>query len=180
MVVSRKLTPFLESLKVAGKVEHYGSDYESIHLDGAFLVIGATDEAGANERIFQDARKRGILVNIVDDHEKCDFILPSIVEQGSLQIAVSTGGRSPALARKLRRDLEAIYGSEYAALLEILGALRKKILAKGHPSAENKRHFEAVIQSDILELIRKGDREGVRRRLREATGVDLEDLEKYV
>ena len=109
-----------------------------------------------NERIARDARARGIPVNIVDDPARCDFILPSVVERGDLAIAVSTGGRSPALAKKLRTELEGAYGPEYAVLLEILGELREKVIAGGRPSAENRELFEAVVVSDILDHIRAG------------------------
>ena len=93
-VVSRALTPVLAARKAAGKLEHVDRDYESGALDGAFLVIGATDRGDVNERISKDAMERGLLVNIVDDPDRCNFILPSLVRQGDLSIAVSTGGKT--------------------------------------------------------------------------------------
>ena len=173
-VVGKALTPELKELKRAGAIVHRDADYDGAHIRGAFLVIGATDSDGVNERIARDARALGIPVNIVDDPARCDFILPSIVERGDLAIAVSTGGRSPALAKKLRQELEAAYGPEYAVLLEILGELREKVIAGGHPSAENRTLFEAVVQSDILDKIRAKQWELVAKLILELTGVELE------
>ncbi len=100
-----------------GRIVHRETDYEEALIRGAFLVIGATDSDAVNGRIAMDARALGIPVNIVDDPARCDFILPSVVERGDLAIAVSTGGKSPALAKKLRTELEDAYGPEYAILL---------------------------------------------------------------
>ena len=128
-VIGKSLTPALAALKGEGRIVHHAADYHEDQLRGAFLVIGATDSDAVNERIARDARARGIPVNIVDDPARCDFILPSVVERGDLAIAVSTGGKSPALAKKLRKELEGAYGPEYAVLIEILGELREKVIA---------------------------------------------------
>ena len=178
-VISETLTPGLEQMKRAGKIRHLASTYAEPVLDGAFLVFGTTDDAGVNEAVCRDARKRGILVNIADDPKRCDFILPSFCEQGDLQIAVSTGGKSPALARRVRMELESLYGPEYAVYLAILGELRKAVVSRGCPSAENKKLFEAVVESDILDKIRRGEREQVERLIRELTGVEM-NLERLM
>ncbi len=177
-IVSQELTPALERLRDSGRIRQIGTAYESSLLDGAFLVFGTTDDTAVNEQVFRDARTRGILVNIADDPGRCDFILPSLFEQGDLQVAVSTGGKSPALARKLREEIETLYGPEYAGYLSLLGDLRKRLLAKGLPQPENKRIFEAVVNSDLLDCIRKGDRQRAAGTVRGLTGVDL-DLERY-
>ena len=90
---------------------------------------------------------KGILVNIVDDPDKCDFVLPSLLRQGDLLIAISTGGKSPALAKKLREDMEQLFGTEYQTLLEVMGQLREKLVVKGRSSDENRRLFESVVHS---------------------------------
>ena len=166
-VVGRELTPALAGLAREGRIDHIPGDYDKGLLEGAFLVIGATDDRVVNERIFRDARKRGVLANIVDDPEHCDFILPALCRQGDLVITVATGGKSPALAKKLRKELEEHYGPEYETLLKIMGELRGKIIDRGEGSDENRKLFEALVDSDILEPIRKGaveegreDREG--------------------
>jgi precorrin-2 dehydrogenase / sirohydrochlorin ferrochelatase len=173
-VIGRSLTPALAVLKGEGKIVHRAVDYHGDRIRGAFLVIGATDDASVNERIARDARLQGILVNIVDDPGRCDFILPSVVEQGDLAIAVSTGGKSPALAKKLKTELEGAYGPEYATLLAILGDLRDRVIAGGRPSAENRELFEAVVSSDILHHIRAGRWERVEGLIRELTGISIE------
>jgi len=153
-VVGKTLTPLLAAWKEEKKVGHLDADYQDACLTGAFLVIGATDDGAVNGRIAADARALGIPVNIVDDPARCDFILPAVLERGDLSIAVSTSGRSPALAKKIRRELEAVYGPEYAILLEIMGKLRGDVIARGRPSDENRGCFEAVVSSEILDHIR--------------------------
>jgi len=173
-VIGKRLTPTLATLVGEGKIVHHDTDYEEALIHGAFLIIGATDSDAVNERIARDARALKIPVNIVDEPTRCDFILPSIVERGDLAIAVSTGGKSPALAKKLRKELEAAYGPEYAVLLKIMGELREKIIADGRPSAENRERFEAVVSSPILDYIRAGRWNKVKALIRELTGVEME------
>ncbi len=173
-VVGERFTAGLKALAAQGAIVRRGAGYEAAHIRDAYLVIGATDDEGVNGRIAADARALGIPVNIADEPARCDFILPSLVERGALTIAVSTAGKSPALAKKLRRELEAAYGGEYAVLLHILGKLREKVMAKGRSSAENRKKFEAVLASPILEMIRGGQWREVRALIRELTGVDME------
>ncbi len=173
-VVGRDLTPALGERKAAGKLEHVDRDYEAGVLDGAFLVIGATDRGDVNVRISEDAMERGLLVNIVDDPDRCNFILPSLVRQGDLSIAVSTGGKSPALAKKLRKELEKQYGPEYQTLIGILGNLRRKILARGRQAADNKAIFEDLVHSDLLQAIREKDHGRVNAIIRKRTGINLD------
>ena len=173
-VVGKSLTPLLALWSGEEKVVHRDADYQDSCLAGAFLVIGATDDEAVNGRIAKDARALGIPVNIVDDPARCDFLLPSVVERGDLSIAVSTGGRSPALAKKIRKELEAVYGPEYAILLEILGELRGKVIAGGRPSDENRACFEAVVSSEILDHIRAKRWKHVEDLIRRLTGVEME------
>jgi len=173
-VVGKALTPVLAAWKGEGRIIHREADFEESHLSGAFLVIGATDDETVNGRIAENARARGIPVNIVDDPARCDFILPSVVERGDLLISVSTGGKSPALARKVREELEEAYGAEYAVLLEILGELREKVIAAGHSSAENRERFAAVVRSEILDDIRRKDWTKVSEMICRLTGVAME------
>jgi len=173
-VVDRRLTPALAAMKAEGVIVHHDADYDEAQLRGAFLVIGATDSDTVNERIARDARALAIPVNIVDDPLRCDFILPSVVERGDLLIAVSTGGKSPALAKRLRKELEEAYGPEYGVLIEILGELRGKVMDGGRSSDENSKLFEAVVRSDILEYIRAKRWGRVKERILELTGIEME------
>ena len=174
VVIGRALTPLLEKMKEEGRIDHIDADYDDAYLEQASVVIGATNRDDVNKRISGDAGKRGILVNIVDDPARCDFILPSLVKRGDLVIAVSTGGRSPALAKKLREDMEASFGPEYETFLEIMGNLRKVAIAGGCSPEDNKKMFELLVKSDILRLIRENNREGIRICIRDITGLDVE------
>ena len=173
-VVGRDLTPALAGLRKKGAIDHIPGDYEQKHLKGSFLVIGATDDRVVNERIFRDARKKGVLANIVDDPERCDFILPALCRQGELVITVATEGKSPALAKKLRQDLEERYGHEYEVLLKIMGEIRGKVIDRGEGSDENRKIFEAVVDSDILDYIRKANWGKVEKRIRDLAGVAID------
>ena len=173
-VISDALSPKLEALKARQEIAHIDDQYTAEHIASAFIVIGATDNRHVNEQIFRDARTERILVNIVDEPERCDFILPSIVERGDLAVAVSTGGKSPALAKRLRRELEQIFGTEYEIYLDIMGQIREMVLARGKSSDENRKIFELLIQSDLLDLIRKKDWNAVRNLIREILNEPIE------
>jgi len=174
IVIGKTLTPALKALKKAGRIDHIEDDYDAACLHETFLVIGATDQDEVNARISADARERGIMVNIVDDPDRCDFILPSLFQRGDLSVAISTGGKSPALAKKLREDMEEYYGQEYLILLKILGVLREKVKAKGRSSDENRKLFESLVRSNIIDMIREKNWDGVRKRIYELTGEDAE------
>lgn len=169
-VVSPELVFELAALKKEGRIEHQKSEYTGEHLDGACLVIGATDSEQTNARISQDAKTKGIPVNIVDDPQKCDFILPSLVERGGLTIACGTGGASPALARYLREELEQTYGEEYATLLHILGQLRGQMERN---AGEGKVWFEKLMSAGLLDAIRQKDEDKVKSIIREVTGKEV-------
>ncbi|MEN6318683.1 MAG: bifunctional precorrin-2 dehydrogenase/sirohydrochlorin ferrochelatase [Syntrophaceae bacterium] len=174
VVVGKTLTRTLEGMKHDGRIEHINADYNINLIDGAFLVIGATDSDDTNSTISRNAKQKGILVNIVDDPDKCDFILPSLFTRGDLLISISTGGKSPALAKKIRQEMEKYYGPEFQILVTIMGSLREKLLLKGYSSDTNKRLFESVIDSDILQYIQNKDWEKVKKTVYDSTGVEIE------
>lgn len=156
-IVSRHLTPFLKEMVKEGRVEFLGDDFLKDHLNGAFMVIAATNDARLNKEVSTLAQDRGLLVNAVDQPSDCNFIVPSILKRGDLTIAVSTSGKSPALAKKVRRDLEGQFGEEYGNLLNLMGHLRKEIIGLGFAQSENKRIFKELIDSDILMRIKGKD-----------------------
>lgn len=170
-VISPKLTPELAVLEKKNLICHVASEYTTHFIDGAALVIGATDDEKTNARIANDARVKGIPVNIVDDPQKCDFILPALVQRGDLAIAVGTGGKSPALARHVREELEVIYGREYEILLNILGKLRVKMARN---VGVGKDWFNALMDAGILYYIKEKDMERVRELVKEITGEEVE------
>jgi precorrin-2 dehydrogenase/sirohydrochlorin ferrochelatase len=130
-----------------------------------FLVIGATDDPEVNQRISVASRSRNLLCNIVDKPRECNYIVPSQVHRGDLVIAVSTGGRSPALAKKIRQDLENLFPNSYSIYVALLGRVREYILAQGLPQARNQQIFEMLIEAPILESIKRGDREDLTNQL---------------
>ncbi len=150
VVVSPKLIPELEELKTRNAIEHVAENYNVQYIKDAVLIIGATNDDKINAAISFDGCSLGIPVNIVDDPQKCDFIVPSILEIGDLTIAVSTGGKSPALARYLREKLEATYGEEYGILLHLLGQLRGKM---ENNAGVGKVWFDELMAAGILEAI---------------------------
>ena len=137
--------------------------YRSGDLEGHRLVVAATDDRSVNEAVYQDAEAAGIWVNGADDPEHCSFTLPSVIRRGSLLITVSTGGRSPALARWLRQRLEEEIGPEYEVLLDLLAEERETIKASGR-STEG-LDWQRALDSDMLRLIRSGDVMHARERL---------------
>lgn len=137
-VVSPEITPRISERLEQKQIEWLASVFEPGHLDGAFLVIAATSAPGVNEAVFREADARGILCNAVDDVDHCHFYYGSVVQRGDLQIAISTNGKSPALAQRLRAQLEQQFGSEYQLWLEWLGAARQ-LLRAGDGSADSKK-----------------------------------------
>ena len=170
-VISPKLTPALAALKEKDVISHIAAEYTGDLINGAALVIGATDDEKTNAAISLDARSKRIPVNIVDDPQKCDFILPSLVQRGDLAITIGTGGKSPALARHLREELEAKYGREYEIFLNILGSLRVKMLKN---EGIGKDWFESLLAAGILDFIREKDREKVKNTVQKITGEEVE------
>jgi precorrin-2 dehydrogenase / sirohydrochlorin ferrochelatase len=169
-IISPKLVPELAALKDKSLISHIAAEYSGDLIDQAVLIIGATDDEKTNARISQDARGKCIPVNIVDDPQKCDFILPSIVQRGDLAITIGTGGKSPALARYLREELEEKYGSEYAILLNVLGQLRTKM---DKNAGIGRDWFDALMTAGILECIKTKDSEKVKDLVRNITGEEV-------
>jgi precorrin-2 dehydrogenase/sirohydrochlorin ferrochelatase len=137
-IIAPQVTPVIARWHADGKVEWRAKVFASPDLEQAFLVIAATSAAGINEAVFNEAEARGILCNAVDDIEHCHFYYGSVVQRGDLQIAISTNGKSPALAQRLRLQLEKQFGPEYELWLEWLGATRE-LLRAGEGSADSKK-----------------------------------------
>ena len=132
-------------------------------IDGVWLVIAATDDPAVNRSVYEAGERAGVWVNGADDPANCSFTLPSVVRRGDLQVTVSTGGRSPALATWLRRRLEGEIGPEYAVLLDLLARERDGLKAAGR-STEG-LDWQSALDSDMLGLIRNGDLAHARERL---------------
>lgn len=156
-VVSLTATAQVRHWADEGKVELEVRPYEGSDLEGCFLVIAATEDNETNVRVFENAEQRQMLCNVVDVTHLCNFILPSIVRHGDLAIAVSTGGASPALARRIRLSLGECYGDEYAVALKLLGALREELKAAYPAPDERKVIFERMVYSGFVDMVRRGD-----------------------
>jgi precorrin-2 dehydrogenase/sirohydrochlorin ferrochelatase len=154
-VISPILTPELETLAEARRIAVIGRPYRQGDLAGAFLVIAAANDPDVNQAVWQEAEQRGCLVNVVDDPAHCNFITPAIVRRGDVTLAISTGGASPALARRLREQLEAQVGPEYGELARLLAELRPELRARyGEEKARQEAAFR-LVDSDLLSIIKK-------------------------
>jgi precorrin-2 dehydrogenase/sirohydrochlorin ferrochelatase len=140
-----------------GTIGFLGHEFREDCLEEAFMVIAATDDPLLNHQVSEQAKERGLLVNAVDQPSDCNFILPSILRRGDLLIAVSTSGKSPALAKKVREALEERFGNEYESLLILMGRLREDILSQRLSQDENRRIFHELVNSPILEAIARED-----------------------
>ena len=168
VVISPVLTPALKKLAREKTINYCPKSYEEGDLKGFFLAYSATDNSSVNRKVFNEAKREGILLNVVDVPKLCNFIVPSVVNRGDLLIAISTSGKSPALAKKIRKHLEREFGEEYAVFLDIMGKVREKVLTRSKESDTSKRIFEKLVNSPLLEWIRKGEKEKVDRFLKEA------------
>jgi len=132
-------------------------EYEKKDIKGMFFVFAATADAELNQEIKNDAAKMDILCNIADSPDRSDFILPSIVDRGDLTIAISTSGSSPAMAKKIKEDLEHCFGFEYAHFLTLMANIRRKLLLSGHDPDGHKKIFNTLIEKGVLKLIKDKD-----------------------
>jgi precorrin-2 dehydrogenase/sirohydrochlorin ferrochelatase len=173
-VVSPELTPALTALAVQGEIRHLQADFQEEQVKGMALVIGATDDLEVNARVSAAAQVRGIMVNIVDQPDLCTFIVPAQVRRGELTLAISTGGASPALARKIREELELHFGPEYGPYLALLQSVRLHLLTarRGHP--DNAALFRRLVDSPLLSALSRGDMNKVSQILKEILGQALD------
>jgi len=154
-LISPEIIPEIEALSRDGSLELERRAYRRGDLSGAFLVIAATDDAGVNQEVWEDALQVGCLVNVVDDPARSNFIVPALVRRGEFCLAVSTGGASPALARRTREQLEAAFGPEYGGFTALLGELRPDIMAAYEPGKARLAAALALIDSDLLAVLRE-------------------------
>jgi precorrin-2 dehydrogenase len=154
-VVTPNATPQVQFWAEAGKIEWLARSWEPSDLDGMFLVVAATDSPELHEQILAEAGRRGVLCNVVDVPELCNFYYPAVVQRGALQIAVSTGGQSPALAQRLRKELEEQFGPEYEDWLERLGEEREKLFAANMDPDERKRLLHDLASAEAFKAFRR-------------------------
>jgi precorrin-2 dehydrogenase/sirohydrochlorin ferrochelatase len=164
-LVAPEAVPELERLAAEGSIEWQRRDYAGPEdLEGIFMVIAATDDTDTNIRIYEDAERRAMLVNVVDVPPLCNFILPAIVRTGPLAIAISTAGASPALAKRMKHQIAEQYGEPYARLAVLLNDARGWAKGTLPTYQDRKEFFEGIVNGDPdpIDLLAAGDEQAVR------------------
>jgi siroheme synthase-like protein len=164
VLVAPEATAELRELAAEGSIAWRQRPYAPSDLEGALLVIAATDDTDVNIRVYEDAEARAMLVNVVDVPPLCSFILPAIVRTGPLAIAISTAGASPALAKRMKREVTELFGEEYARLAVLLNDARGWAKGTLPTYQDRKAFFESIVNGDPdpIALLRAGDEDGVR------------------
>lgn len=177
VVVAEVCTARLAEMAGDGALSVVGRNYLEGDLEGAFLAVAATDEPAVNAAVFEEGERARVLVNSVDDVDHCHFAVPSVVRRGALTLTVATGGKAPALAKKLRRELSEQFGPEYGEVIEIIGQVRAEA------QSERRRidfdtwaaRWEEALDDEVVALVRAGHTTDARDRLM-ATLVSPRDL----
>jgi siroheme synthase-like protein len=163
-VIAPEAHPELAQLALEGSIAWERREYAPEDLDGALIAIAATNDTDINIRVFEDAEQRAMLVNVVDVPPLCNFILPAIVRTGPLAVAISTAGASPALAKRMKREIGELFGEPYAMLAVLLNDARGWAKATLPTYQDRKEFFESIVNGDPdpIELLRAGDAAAVR------------------
>src|SRR6478736_6287397 len=163
-LIAPEAHPELTQLALEGSIRWEQRVYRPDDLDGALIAIAATSDTDINIRVFEDAEARAMLVNVVDVPPLCNFILPAIVRTGPLAVAISTAGASPALAKRMKREIGELFGEEYARLAIMLNDARGWAKATLPTYQDRKAFFEGIVngEPDPVELLRAGDERAVR------------------
>jgi precorrin-2 dehydrogenase/sirohydrochlorin ferrochelatase len=172
-VISPDLSQRLQELVEQKQLTYLARVYQPGDLAGAFMVICATDQVDINQQVWQEANSNHQLVNVVDDTPRCNFIAPSILRKGDLTIAISTSGKAPALAVRLKERLQREIGPEYERFLELAGELREP-LAQSVPDFETRKAiWYELVDSEILDLLARGDEISAREIISRVVGFDF-------
>ena len=153
-VVSPDVNRLIADAAAEGRIEWLRRKYTVSDLNGMFLVFAATSDGDTQERIAADSKKAGVLLNCVDDPEKCDFQVPAKIRRGKLLIAISTGGGSPALASRIKCRLQKEYGPEYGLLVDLMSAVREQLVGVGFPE-QNRQLFHEILSLPLLDLLKE-------------------------
>ena len=156
-VISPQVTPAIQAAAQEGQLKWCDRKYQDGDLQQAFLAIAATNVRSVNRKIFQEAERQNVLVNVVDDAPLCTFIAPSIVERGLVTLAISTAGASPALARKLRESLTQDPILDWADLVGVISQVRSQVKKQG--AVVDPQRWQCCLSSQLLDLARSGGQE---------------------
>ncbi len=151
IVVAPQATEAVQAWADAGRLLWHSRAFAPSDLDGAFLVVAATSSNVLNDMVFKEAQRRGVLANVVDDPPRCDFYYPAVVRRGAFQIAVSTDGKSPALAQRLRKQFEREFGPIYEDWVEELGRERQRLFAQPMNADERRRMLHLLASQSSFE-----------------------------
>lgn len=179
-VISAEVTPQLQAWADSGVITWQPRDYQTGDLQGAFLVLGTGYDRRVNHRIWEEAQAVGALVNLVDDVAHSHFIAGSVMRQGPLTLAISTSGCAPAMAVRLRERFEQEFGPEYAVFLEQMRELRDVLAARYPDFQERRACWYALIDSDILALLRDGKTDLARQRAASIIDGDTAPAPRYL
>jgi precorrin-2 dehydrogenase/sirohydrochlorin ferrochelatase len=171
-VVSPEACQAIARLADERRIEWRRAEGSEADLADAFVVIAATDDPELNSRLAAAAQAAGKLVNAVDQPGDCSFFVPATVRRGPILFTVSTGGGSPALAKRLRQDVEQRFGPEYGRLAELLERLRPEVMAAGGTQPERAQAWERIVDSPVLELLRQGRQAEAESLARQFAGLD--------
>ena len=173
-IVSPDLTSHLQILVEQNQLTHIARTYQPGDLAGAFMVICATDQTEINHQVWQEASANRQLVNVVDDTPRCNFIAPAILRKGDLTIAISTGGKAPALAVRLKESFQNQIGAEYERFLELSGKLREP-LARHVPDFETRKAlWYELVDSKVLDLLAQGSEQAALETISQVVGFRFE------
>ena len=169
-VISPTLCDALARRSRAGEVKHLARVYQSGDLATAFLAVAATHDDEVHAAIAREAEERGTLLNVVDRPRWCSFFVPSIARRGDLAVAVSTGGASPALARRVREEIESFIGPQYERAALLLGRLRQHLQEREPSGGKRQRILDGLVRSELIDLLRRPDTVAVDRLLSRDVG----------
>lgn len=171
-LISPELSPEVQQFVDDGKVTHVNREYQDGDMEGYFLAFVATDDGAINKAVADEARSKRVWINAVDDVPNCDFIMPGVVEKGDLVLAISTSGLSPAMARKVREDVEEFFGDEDAELLSLAAEVRRELSGRGVAVKGcdrcDRNHLDvwnAALDAEVKKLVGNGHRDKAKERL---------------
>lgn len=164
-VISPELTPKLKEWVDKGEIEYKEGNYDPEDLNGAFLVISATDREDINESVSKECLRRNILINVVDAPSKANFFVPATIRRGPLSIAVSTNGKSPLMARLIREELESLYEPEFGDFVNFLGSVRKQVIENVSNPEARQKILSALADKESIRLLRQGYLEQAKERV---------------
>lgn len=170
-VVAPHLSEAVAVHAAAGRLSHLARAYRAGDLAGAFLAVCAEADPGVRRAFWEEAEARGIPANVVDDAARSSFIAPATLRRGDLAVAISTAGKAPALAVRLKEWLAGRLGGEYERFLDLVGPLRPRVAARWPDFAARRSAWYRLVDSEVLDLLRRGEEGAARRRIDELLGL---------